>query len=54
MMKEFFVMEKNNNNNDKSIKIIVVNPPTKEQADERIKKLSEYLGQIWNNPQNIK
>ena len=32
------------------IRIIVVNPPTKEQAEKRIKKLSEYLGRIWTKP----
>ena len=36
------------------IKVLIKNPPTKEQAEERIKKLSEYLGQIWNKPSNIK
>jgi len=40
--------------NDKHIKVIIVNPPTKRQAKERAKKLSEYLGKIWNNPQNIR
>ena len=41
-------------NNDSSIKIYIVNPPTKEQAKERIKKLSEYLGQILSKPKNIR
>jgi len=39
---------------DKSIKVVITNPPTKEQAEERIKKLSAYLGQIWYKPQNIR
>jgi len=30
------------------IKICATNPPTKEQAQERVKKLAEYLGEIWN------
>jgi len=37
---------------DKSVKVVVINPPTKEEAEKRIKKLSEYLGQIWNKPQS--
>jgi len=32
------------------IKVLIVNPPTSKQAEERIKKLSEYLGNIWNKP----
>jgi hypothetical protein len=40
------VMRKTNNGSP--IKAIVVNPPTKEQAKKRIKKLSEYLGQTWS------
>ena len=39
---------------DTPIKIVTVNQPTKEQAEKRIKKLSEYLGKIWNDPKNIK
>jgi len=39
---------------DKSIKVVIINPPTKEQAEKRIKKLSDYLGKIWTNPQNAK
>ncbi|MCL2399963.1 MAG: hypothetical protein FWC91_09525 [Defluviitaleaceae bacterium] len=39
---------------ENSIKIIIVNPPAKEQAEERIKKLSQYLSEIWRNPSNIK
>jgi len=37
-----------------SINVIVVNPPTKEQAKERIKKLSEHLGKVWDKPSNIR
>ena len=33
--------------NDNEIKVIIVNPPTKEEAEERIKKLAEYLGEMW-------
>ena len=29
------------------IKVIVENPPTKAQADLRIKKLSKYLEKVW-------
>ena len=37
---------------DKSIKLVVTNPPAPKQAEERIKKLSEYLGKVWNKPQS--
>jgi len=33
------------------IKVVVINPPTKEQADKRIKELAKYLEKIWKNPQ---
>ena len=36
-----------------SVKVIIVNPPTKEQADKRIKELASYLEQIWKNLRNI-
>lgn len=36
------------------IQVITTNPPTKEQAEERIKKLSEYLEKIWGNFPNIR
>lgn len=29
------------------IKVIVVNPPTKEKADERLKALAAHLGKTW-------
>jgi len=35
-------------NSHKPIKLVILNPPTKEQAEKRIKKLSEYLSKIWN------
>jgi len=34
---------------DKQFKVVIVNPPTKEQAKERIKKLSEHLSRTWTN-----
>ena len=37
-----------NNDNSTPIQVIVVNPPTKEEADKRIKELAAYLGNIWN------
>ena len=43
-------MKKDNNRN--SINVIVVNPPTKEQANKRIKKLALYLASVWTNPKN--
>ena len=39
---------------DNAIKVLVVNPPTQQQSEERIKKLSEYLSEIWKNAGNIK
>ena len=42
-------MKKNN-----PIKVTVINPPTKEQADKRIKELSAYLEKIWKKPQITK
>jgi len=45
-------MKKDDNRN--SINVIVVNPPSKEKADKRIKKLSEHLGKVWNKPSNIR
>jgi len=38
--------------NDNSIKVIVINPPTKEQADTRIKELASFLEKIWKNLQD--
>jgi hypothetical protein len=29
------------------IKVIIINPPTKEQADKRIKELVAYLESVW-------
>jgi len=37
---------------ESTIKVIVINSPTKEQADKRIKELAAYLEKIWTNPQN--
>jgi len=39
-----------NADKDNTIKVIVTNPPTKEQADNRQKELAVYLGQVWSNP----
>jgi len=39
---------------ENSIATIITNPPTKEQAEERIKKLSEYLSEIWRNSEYIR
>jgi len=36
-----------------SIEIVIDNPPTKEEADKRIKELAKYLEKIWKNPQSI-
>ena len=36
------------------IKVIIENPPTKEQSDLRIKKLSEYLEKVWISLSNIR
>lgn len=37
---------------DRPIKVIVVNRPTKEQADKRIKELAKFLEKVWYNPPN--
>ena len=34
------------------IKVILINPPTKEQAEKRIKELISYLEKNWKSPQN--
>jgi len=39
--------------NKNDTQIIVINPPTKEQADKRIKELSDYLVKIWFYPPTI-
>jgi len=39
-----------NTKNTNSIKVLLTNQPTPKQAEEHIKKLSEYLGKIWNKP----
>ena len=39
---------------ENSITTIITNPPTKDQADERIKKLSKHLEEVWNNLQNTR
>jgi hypothetical protein len=31
------------------VKVVVVNPPTKEDAEKRVKKLSAYLSKTWKN-----
>jgi tRNA1(Val) A37 N6-methylase TrmN6 len=36
------------------IKTIIVNPPTKEQAEEHVKKLSVYLSKIWKSMLNAR
>jgi len=45
-------MKKNDANT--SINVIVQNPPSSKQAEERIKELSEYLAKIWQNPSDKK
>jgi len=39
-------------NDNGKIKVIVTNPPTKKQADKRIKELAKYLERIWKNPKS--
>lgn len=39
---------------EKEIKVIVVNPPTKEQKKKRLKELCEFLGTNWHIPINKK
>ena len=35
---------------EQQIKIIVTNPPTQKDAENRIKELAAYLEKIWQNP----
>ena len=35
------------------IKVIIVNQPTKKQAEQRVKELALYLEKVWKNPQNM-
>jgi len=35
-----------------AIKVVIKNPPTKEQAEKRIKELALYLGRVWANPKS--
>lgn len=39
---------------EKEIKVIVVNPPTKEQKKKRLKELCEFLGTNWHISGNKK
>ena len=39
-------MKKTNQQNG-TLKVVVVNPPTKEQVQKRIKELSSYLEKNW-------
>ena len=41
----------NSENNQQEIKVIVINKPTKKQAEKRIKELVSFLEKIWKNPQ---
>jgi len=36
-------------NSYNAIKVIIVNPPAKEQADTKVKELAAYLEKIWKN-----
>ena len=45
-LKKELIMKKADTGN--LIKVVTLNPPTKKQAEERVKKLSDYLGKIWN------
>ena len=42
-----------NKTNKDIIRVIIENPPTKEQSEKRIKELIKHLEQIWKNPKNI-
>jgi len=33
-----------------NIKVIVKNPPTKEQCEQKTKELSEFLSSVWKLP----
>lgn len=35
------------NNENNEITVIVINRPTREEAHEKLKKLGEYLSEMW-------
>ena len=41
--------KKKSSEKSEPIKIIVINPPTKKEADKRLKMLSAYLSKTWKN-----
>ena len=43
---EFFVSNENKN----QIRVIVVNPPSKEESEKKIRELSEFLSSCWHLP----
>ena len=38
------------NENKDQIKVIVVNPPSKEESEKKIRELSEFLSKVWHLP----
>lgn len=38
------------NNKPVKIQVVAVNKPTKQQGEQRIKELSEFLAQTWHMP----
>ncbi len=38
----------------KSLKVVVVNPPTKEQAEQKIKEINKFLNEKYNRNCNEK
>jgi len=39
-----------NTSKQNNIKVIIKNPPTKEQAEQKTKDLSQFLAQAWHMP----
>lgn len=42
---------KNLNKNKKDLKVVVVNKPTKQEADEIIKRISQNINAVYSNPE---
>lgn len=38
------------NENKDQIRVIVINPPSKEESEKKIRELSEFLSNVWHLP----
>ncbi len=44
------IINENSNNKLRDIQVVVLNNPTKEQAKQKIKELSDFLSKTWHIP----